>query len=212
MAGKKLKVNGLEITWLGHASFLLEYIGIRAYIDPYVLPQGGEPKKADAVFVTHKHYDHCADENIRKVSISGTIVVAPDGCTSANRKIAEGETMTIAGIKTTAVPAYNVDKKFHPRGLGVGYVLTFPDGTKIYHAGDTDFIPEMANLAAEKLDVALLPIGGTYTMDRTEAEQAAVAIKPKIVVPMHFNCLEGTATDPNRFRPQDKSIKVVILE
>lgn len=212
MAGKKLKVNGLEITWLGHASFLLEAVGITAYIDPYVMPPG-EPKKADAIFVTHRHYDHCNDGNIRKLSILGTTaVVAPEGCTSMNRKMAEGETLTIAGIRTTAVPAYNMDKRFHPRGLGIGYVLAFPDGTKVYHAGDTDFIPEMAGLATEKIDVALLPIGGTYTMDRGEAEQAAVAIKPKIVVPMHFNYIEGTATDPGRFKPADKSIKVVVLQ
>ena len=121
-----------------------------------------------------------------------------------------GDEIEIEGIRIKAVPSYNIGKPFHPKGKGVGYVIEM-DGKKIYHAGDTDAIPEMREI---EVDIALLPIGGTYTMDDIEASEAVKnLIKTKVVIPMHYNYLEGLEKDPNRFKELvGDSAEVVILE
>ncbi len=209
-----MEINGLNIKWLGHASFLIE--GSKAiYIDPYVLPSN--PKKADIILITHEHFDHFDRAKIKELIKQSTEVIIPSGCASGLdckfRIIREGETIDIDSVKVTAVPAYNTNKfrmgniPFHARGEGFGYVIEM-NGVKVYHARDTDFIPEMKKL---KADIALLPIGGTYTMDVKEAAEAANAIKPKVVIPMHYNTLKETKAEPEEFaRLVHKEIKVVV--
>jgi len=131
-----------------------------------------------------------------------TIIVAPEACAAKFkgdvRTVKPGDALTIEGVTIEVVPAYNLDKPFHPKESGgVGYIITTVEGTRIYHAGDTDLIPEMDQVRA---DVALLPVGGTYTMDAVEAARAANKIKPKVAIPMHWGTTVGSRRDAEQFR------------
>jgi len=185
-------LNGLTITWLGHASFLIKNEKI-IYIDPFVLPKQAE--KADYILVTHEHYDHCDAQKINQIRKESTIVIAAKGCEknlgSNMVGMKAGDVYKHEGMEVEAVHAYNVNKfrspgnPFHPKGLGVGFILEI-NGKKIYHAGDTDHIQEMHELREKNIDIALLPVGGTYTMTAQEAAEAAAEIKPKFLIPMHY--------------------------
>ncbi len=121
-----------------------------------------------------------------------------------------GESAEVAGMRFAAVPAYNIDKPFHPRDNGwLGFVVDIGE-VRVYHAGDTDFIPEMASLSA---DIALLPVSGTYVMNAREAVEAALAIGPTIAVPMHFGAIVGSRSDAEDFRQALRGrVDVRILE
>ena len=190
-----------NIDWLGHDSFRLT--GSRTvYIDPWRLVPGAPI--ADLILVTHEHHDHFSPDDIAAVSGPATIVVGPAEVArhlAHVHHIAAGETLTLAGVTVTAVPAYNTDKfkaagqVFHPQEDGkVGYIVEF-DGRRVYHAGDTDVIPEMAHIV---VDVALLPVGGTYTMTAEEAAQACGMLRAGTVVPMHFGTIVGSTADALR--------------
>lgn len=204
------KFGDVEITWLGHATFKIKK-DIVIYIDPYVVPE--EAEKADIILSTHGHFDHCDKEAIEKISKEETVVVAPEDCVKKfknGRSVNAGDVLEIKGVKIEVVHAYNTNKPFHPKGSGFGYIVEV-GGLRIYHAGDTDFIPEMRDV---KADIALLPVGGTYTMDMKEALEAVLAIKPKYVVPMHYGYLKETKADPEKFKKivEEKSdVEVVIL-
>jgi L-ascorbate metabolism protein UlaG (beta-lactamase superfamily) len=207
----------VSIKWLGHASFQVKADGKIVYVDPY---EGDYSEKADLILVTHSHFDHCDASKINKVYKLGTVVVAPFplhlSCiekTGGNvRKLKPGEEVTVGNIKVRAVEAYNNKRfkspgnPFHPKGVGVGYLITV-DGKTIYHAGDTDFIPEMTQLG--HLDVALLPSGGTYTMDNADAAEAALALHPEAVVPMH--CWDTNREELKRKVEAESKIKVILL-
>lgn len=191
------------------------------YIDPYVLPgYVGFEDQADIILITHEHYDHCSPEAIRKLRKGDTTTLVNEGCNlqfkGDARRVVEGDMLTgdlsIKGLEIEVVPAYNKEKPYHPQGIGVGYIIKIGD-LRIYHAGDSDFVPQMRDISA---DVALLPIGGTYTMDESEAAEAAAAISPDFVIPMHYNYIEGTDSDPERFKQlvgqKNPDIKVIILQ
>ena len=186
--------------WLGHDGFLFHAGAKVVVFDPFKV-QAGQP--ADLVLVTHDHFDHCSPEDVAKFVGKGTVVLAPADCKAKLAKvatdvraIAPGETATVNGITVKAVPAYNTNKAFHPKAKGnVGYVADL-DGVTVYHAGDTDLIPEMEGLAP---DIALLPVSGTYVMTWQEAVEAARKIRPKAAVPMHFGGIVGTAEDAQNF-------------
>ncbi|HOW13597.1 MBL fold metallo-hydrolase [Methanosarcina sp.] len=213
-------IEGIRIQWLGNSGFLLEGEGKKIYIDPYQI--GKEPvfdEKADLLLITHEHFDHCSPEDIRKVRKSDTTTLIPENCSlefrGDARRVAEGDILAdgleIKGVRIEVVPAYNLDKPYHPRGLGVGYIIELA-GLRIYHAGDSDFTPEIETIIA---DIALLPIGGTYTMDEEEAASAAAAISPGVVIPMHYGS-EDIEADPERFKAlvhsKNPDIKVIILD
>lgn len=215
-----IKIDGITVTWFGHASCMIES-DRRIYIDPHVLPQ--QTEKADIVLVTHEHFDHCNVDNIKRLRGEGTKVLGPP---SVMKKLGFGSPMnidkvtSIDGIKITGTDAYNINKfrspdnPFHPRGLGIGYLIEI-NGKTLYHAGDTDNIPEMASLG--HVDIALLPIGGTYTMTVAEAVEAALRIKPDIAVPMHYNSdkygIEGIHADPQDFANLlEGKVNIQILE
>ncbi len=186
-----------KIHWLGHASFRISG-GKMIYIDPYKI-EGGE--KADIICITHDHFDHCSQEDIDKISKEGTSFVAPPSAAKKLRGdavvIRRGESARVQGIDIEAVPAYNIGKEFHPKESdNVGFVLTV-EGARIYHAGDTDVIPEMKEI---KADIALLPCGGTYTMTAGEAARAADTIRPGIAVPMHWGTVVGSRADAEEFK------------
>ena len=193
-----------NIHWLGHDSFRLDGSST-VYIDPWKL-RAGAPR-ADLVLVTHDHFDHFSPHDIARVATPRTTLIGPASVTAQVEGVAAvtlsaGETATVGGVTVTAVPAYNIDKfrqpgeVFHPRAAGgLGYIVEL-DGRRIYHAGDTDAIPEMREV---RCDVALLPVSGTYVMTAEEAAEACRMISAAAVVPMHFGDIVGTAADAARF-------------
>lgn len=201
-----------NIFWLGHDSFRLRGDKVVVYIDPWKLTDGAE--KADLVLVTHAHHDHFSKDDIARISNAGTVVVGPPSVAAQlgpQTIVAEaGKTLDVAGLSVDVVPAYNPNKKFHPKDAGgVGYILTL-DGKRIYHAGDTDYIPEMEQI---RCDIALLPVSGKYVMTAAEAAQAANTIKPALAIPMHYGdpAVVGTAQDAEEFKRQVQ-VPVQILE
>ena len=208
--GKEANMNIENIHWYGQAAFRIEDGQKQIYIDPWRLPNGKLPK-ADVIFVTHAHFDHLSQDDINQIKKEGTIVVAPKGVAAelkgTVKTIAPNQSFEVGGIKVTTVPAYNLKKNFHPKANNwVGYILTLSSGETIYHAGDTDFIPEMKSL---KVDVAMLPCGGTYTMDAKEAAKAANTFKPKIAIPMHYRDVVGTDQDADAFKKEFQGETVI---
>ncbi|MFC1671157.1 MBL fold metallo-hydrolase [Spirochaetota bacterium] len=199
-----------KIDWLGHGSFRVNASKV-VYFDPWEVKD--EPK-ADIIFVSHEHYDHCSPEDIEKISKGDTIIVTEPMAAkklSGNLKVMKpGDSIEVSGISIKAIASYNADKQFHPRGNNwLGFLVEL-DGVKIYHSGDTDYIPEMDNL---EVDIALLPVSGTYVMDASQAIEAARAMKPKIAVPMHYGKIVGTEDDARKFEEVLKNeMKVVIKE
>jgi len=201
---------GVEITWIGHASFRLK--GSRCvYIDPWKLDES--PADGDVVFVSHSHHDHFSAPDVRKVLAESGVVVAPAdvaGKLPPARVLQPGQTIQAGAVTITGVAAYNVGKPFHPkanRWLGAVFEL---DGVCIYYAGDTDRIQEMSALPGRassdergdrkaRIDVALLPVGGTYTMNADEAAAAAADIAPAAAIPYHFGDIVGSPADAERF-------------
>ncbi|RLI10676.1 MBL fold metallo-hydrolase [Candidatus Bathyarchaeota archaeon] len=203
----------MRVKWLGHASWKVKAAGKTIYIDPY---QGDYDEEADLILATHSHQDHCDPRKIKRVKGSDTVIIAPADCAqkigAPVRSLKPGEKADLDGVTVEAVEAYNVRRfrspgvPFHPRGLGVGYLVR-AEGKTLYHVGDSDFIPEMKELKG--IDLLLIPTGGTYTMDNEEAAEAAVAIRPKTVIPMHI-----WDTDPGEFKRKVESVsdvKVVVL-
>jgi len=154
-------------------------------------------QKADIIFITHGHYDHFSPEDLAKIQKDGTTFVAPNDVAAQIKgkviAVEPGKSYSVGKLKIQTVPAYNIDKKFHPKAnKWVGYIITLSNGEKIYHAGDTDFIPEMKSI---KTDIAMLPCGGTYTMTAQQAADAANAFKPKLLIPMHYGSIVGSVAD-----------------
>ena len=208
---KETTMSTDNIHWYGQSAFRIEDNSKQIYIDPWKMAKG--LPKADVIFVTHTHFDHYSQGDIDKLSQQGTQIVAPAEVAIKNgkraRSVAPGDKFEINGIKVEAIPAYNVDKSFHPRSnRWVGYVIELGDGTRVYHAGDTDRIPEMD---AIKADIIMLPIGGTYTMTAAEAAEAANVINPKLAIPMHFGSVVGSDKDAQEFAKLVKA-QVVILK
>ena len=200
----------LEITWLGHASFRIsdgEYV---IYIDPWKLTDT-EPA-ADAIFVSHEHYDHFSMEDIKKISKDSTRIFAPSALADqipGATGVAPGQTAQIDKTRLEFTASYNVNKYFHPKeDLWVGVVVEIL-GKRVYYAGDTDLIPEMSEL--RDIDLALLPVGGTYTLDAIEAAQACKIIKPKLAMPYHFGDIVGAVNDAELFA-QNAPCKVAVLK
>jgi len=199
-----------KLHWLGHDGFRIDADKI-IYIDPYHIRS---KTPADIILVTHDHYDHCSPDDIKKIQKKDTTIVT-DKSSAAKlsgevRIVKPGDSLTVQGIGIEVVPAYNTNKQFHPKAAGMlGFVVTI-DGVRIYHAGDSDFFPEMNNI---KADIALLPVSGTYVMTADEAAQAALAMNPKVAVPMHYGAIVGTASDAQTFAKKlSGKITVRILE
>ena len=200
------------IHWLGHASFRIDGDPV-IYVDPWKL---GEAIPADIVLVTHGHHDHLSVDDIARISKTSTIMVSAAPCAKSLegdvRPMAPGDSLTLGTVTIEAVPSYNTDKPNHPKSAGnVGYIIEV-DGRRIYHAGDTDLITEMSTV---RCDIALLPMGGTYTMNAEEAAEAAVRIHPGIVVPMHWGEIVGSSEDVARFTdlvPEDIELVVMKVE
>jgi L-ascorbate metabolism protein UlaG (beta-lactamase superfamily) len=186
-----------HISWLGHAGFRVS--GSRVvYFDPWeVGVEGPAAPPADLILISHDHFDHCDPPTVKALCGPQTVIITePAGAAKLEAEgiqrvkvLAPGDEMEVLGVKIKAVPAYNIDKDFHPRAKNyLGFVLTMMDGLGIYHAGDTDRIEEMK---AIKPQVALLPVSGTYVMTAQEAALAALDLAPAVAMPMHFGKIVG---------------------
>lgn len=185
------------------------------YIDPFRIEK--EYNDADYIFCTHSHDDHFSEEDIRKVIKDGTIIITVGSSKTDALKITKTEEQVVIvepnnkykvqGIEFETTCAYNENKKFHPKEeKWVGYIITL-DGTKYYIAGDTDNIKEIQDI---KCDVALIPIGGTYTMDYKEAAELANKIDTKMIIPTHYGEIVGSKDDAIKFKELVKGKEVEV--
>jgi L-ascorbate metabolism protein UlaG (beta-lactamase superfamily) len=188
----------VHIKWLGHASFKIWKADLVIYVDPRNL--GESPPDATVVLVSHSHGDHYSPADIARISGPQTELIAPpDVIANAGhgRTIAPGQTIELQGVRIKGVAAYNPAKQYHPKQNNwVGFIVEF-GSTRIYYAGDTDLTDEMK--ALRDIDVALLPVGGTYTMNSQEAADATTYIEPDVAVPCHWGDVIGTRSDAETF-------------
>jgi len=192
----EVPVNVDNIHWIGHASFRIEDGKAQVYIDPWKLPAGAP--KASVVLITHGHSDHYSPDDIARIEQPGTVFVAPADVAAKLKgktvvSASPGHSYRAGGVTVEAVPAYNRNKAFHPRSNNwLGFIVTLSTGVRVYHSGDSDAVPEMEAL---KVDVALMPCGGTYTMTAAEMAAAANGFKPKVLIPMHWGDIVGSKAD-----------------
>ncbi len=213
-----MKLLNLEFTRIAHDTFRVAGSKV-IYTDPFKV---SHDDRADIVLLSHEHFDHLSVDDLNKVCSSETVIVASPACKGGLQKVkakekhfAEpGMKLNVSGIAIEAVPAYNVNKfrepgkPFHPKDAkGVGFVFEM-DGTRVYYAGDTDFIPEMKSI---RCDIALLPVSGTYVMTVEEAAKAAQTLNPKIAVPMHYAAVVGTEDDAKKFKSLVTNCEVQIV-
>ncbi|MCX6824722.1 MAG: MBL fold metallo-hydrolase [candidate division SR1 bacterium] len=210
--------KNITIDWLGHDGFLIDYKDKKICIDPFQIKKDF---KADYIFFTHNHKDHLSPDDISRVILSETILVAPSICETdlkafSNKKIflKQTDVLDLDIFSVTTLPAYNIDKfrspgvPYHPQEVGfVGFVFNF-DGTTVYHTGDSDIIPKMNGISP---DVLFLPVSGKYVMTPEEAVHAIEIINPKVAIPMHYDSIIGTWEDA-KYVQEHASCEVVILK
>jgi L-ascorbate metabolism protein UlaG (beta-lactamase superfamily) len=219
-----LNYKNLTIRFLGHDSFLIQGLGKNIYLDPFKLTDPNLPK-ADMVVTSHEHSDHCHPDSINLISTSSTVLVGPKICQPILQKeikekgsvkeLNPYDSLEVGKIKIAAIPAYNHHRfrspgnPFHPKESGhIGVILDI-DGTTVYHAGDTDKIPEMETI---NVDIALLPVSGTYVMDVPECAEAVKVIKADIVIPMHVGRGIGKLEFRQQLQQLLPNIEVKVLE
>lgn len=200
-----------SIHWLHHASFRVETSDSIIYFDPWKIKN---TIKADYIFVSHNHFDHFSINDIDNLTKKGTIIICPSEVSVeiknySLKEVKTGDTFKTGNLKTEVIPAYNINKNFHPKNTGkVGFVVEI-DGVRIYHAGDTDFTPEMKEL--KNIDFALIPIGGTYTMGPEEAAEFVNTVRPEVTIPMHYGELAPGKKELEEFKKLAKG-KIEVLE
>jgi L-ascorbate metabolism protein UlaG (beta-lactamase superfamily) len=197
-----------RLVWYGHASFRITAgSGAALYFDPYQIP-AGQPA-ADLILISHEHYDHFDPDSLEALRGPETTVIVPEPMATAGLTgLASGRTWQRGPFQILAVPAYTPEKPYHPRAKNwLGYVVTV-DGVRVYHAGDTDHIPEMKDFEA---DIALLPVGGKYTMNPQEAARAARDLQAGLYIPMHYGSVVGNSGDGAQFASLIPEREVLIM-
>ena len=195
----------MNIEVLCHSSIKIETKGKIIYLDPFKIRE--ETFDADIIAITHSHYDHFSEEDINKIKNEKTKILVTNDLYKRTLELGfekENITVVIANssykildIEINTILAYNINKKFHPRQNNwVGYILNI-EGKRIYVAGDTDATEENKKV---ECDIALVPVGGTYTMTYNEAAELINNIKPQIAIPMHYGEIVGNKDDGNKFR------------
>ena len=182
------------------------------YFDPFLIKE--ESHDADIIFVSHDHYDHFSIEDIKKVEKEDTVYVIPDCMYNLlggqNVVIVKpNEKVNVEGYEVVTIPSYNRNKQFHPKQKGyVAYIVTI-EGKRVYVAGDCDENEDNLRISC---DIALIPIGGHYTMDYKEAASYINKIRPDLVIPTHYGNGIGDEKDGERFKELvDKDIETEIL-
>ena len=194
-------INNIEV--LCHSSIRMDK-GKIIYVDPFHIEENYQD--ADIILITHSHYDHFSEKDIEKVRKADTIIYVTVDYVENVRQLGFSENKIIGvkpnqtyyegNIEINTVPAYNVNKQFHPKENNwVGYILKI-DGITYYIAGDTDITEENKKI---KCDVAFVPVGGTYTMTAKEAAELINIIKPKVAIPIHYGDIVGTKEDATTF-------------
>jgi len=217
------QLGDISLIWLGHSSFEIKNKEFVTYTDPYVLP--AQPDTADYIFISHNHFDHCSSDQVKKIQVREiTKIVSTLDCvknlTGRTFSVDPGQLEFVGFENKIKVTFYNAYNDYHEKGKGAGMLIELNESgviKKIYHAGDTGLIPDFSSLTKENIDVLLVPIGGTYTMNAQEAAEATKIIKPKVVIPMHYNSdvfgIQGINADPSTLTQMLKGtgIDVVIL-
>ncbi|MGE5459228.1 MAG: MBL fold metallo-hydrolase [Solirubrobacterales bacterium] len=201
------------IIWFRQAAFRWKGDGLVVYVDPWGVT---EPEPADLILITHAHYDHYQPHEIDRLRTSGTKIVAPKDVAAELSgdvtAVAPGESHEVGGFRFETVPAYNIAEErldMHPRrNRWVGYLFAY-QGRRYYHGGDTDALPELETIST---DVAMVPIGGTYTMDAEEAAAFVKTMAPGLAVPMHYGYVVCSPSRADVFRKLAAPIPVEILE
>jgi len=201
------------LTWFRQSAFRWKNDGLVVYVDPWGV---SDAVPADLILITHAHFDHFQPAEIERLRTPSTKIVAPKDVAAELSgdvtAVAPGESHEVGGLRFETVPAYNVVEErldMHPRRNGwVGYVFEY-QGRRYYHGGDTDALPELETLST---DVAMVPIGGTYTMDAEEAAAFVKAMAPGLAVPMHYGFVVGSPSRADVFRRQAAPVPVEILE
>lgn len=203
-----------DMIFLGQSGFLMKHEGKSIYIDPFMI--GNDLPKADLILITHAHQDHYSPVDIDKIIKKDTKIIASKLCQGIEKYqnvtiLKPFDSISELGIKLETTRAYNTNAKrlnWHPKANDwLGYIISI-DGKRIYHAGDTDFIEEMK--ALKNLDLAILPMGGTYTMEVDEMIEAAKAIDTKNVAPMHYKRLLGDKAEAAENKLKN-SLKNVVM-
>lgn len=213
------KYNDIGIIWTGHAGFKITYENLKIYIDPYKLSKTHENvSDADIVLITHNHFDHLSIEDLKNIVNEKTIIVSAQECLSQLKSLNVKESIGIDprnsvkvnDLKVETVPAYNVDKEFHPKNdKKIGFIVELGND-RLYHIGDSDMIPEMNDTNST---IALVPVSGTYVMTAEEASKAInELLSPKIAIPMHYGTIVGNKEDAIRFSELVTVCKTEILE
>jgi len=176
----------MKIKWLGWASWLIQSGEKKIAIDPF---KGEIDGPVDIILVSHAHLDHCDNNQLSKIRGEKTVVFTPSVyAENINAESLDvGQEKNLNGVKIRGVNAYNLSISNHQKGVDTGYIIEI-EGQRIYFAADTDLVEEMKEL--KDVDLALLPIGGTYTLDLNQAVEAVKIIKPKFVIPMHYGTIE----------------------
>jgi L-ascorbate metabolism protein UlaG (beta-lactamase superfamily) len=211
--------NKLSITWSGHAGFKIIYGNMKVYIDPYKLSKTYEKiSDADIVLITHNHFDHLSIEDLKNIINERTVIVSAQECLSQLKSLKVKESIGIDprnsvkvdDLRIETVPAYNIDKDFHPKNdKKIGFIVEFGND-RLYHTGDSDIIPEMKDTNPT---VVLIPVSGTYVMTAEEASKAVnELINPKIAIPMHYGTIVGNKEDAIRFSELVTVCETKILE
>lgn len=214
---KNIEAVAESIQWFCQGCVKIQHSGKSIYFDPYKLKRAD---KADLILITHSHFDHYSVEDLKKIVTSETAIFCPKDVAEKANELYAGKVITVSpgyetewkGIGIKTVPMYNIVKKDkHPRvNNWVGYVLNL-NGVKVYHAGDTERIPEMKDI---NCDIVFLPLGQTYTMNSVkDAANAVLDVNASVAIPIHYGMYEGKNEDALEFkRLLEEKVEVIILE